>query len=258
MSAPVPVTEPPVLVRSPEEGQHSGHEPRHILAQLSAALENPDIKALEWSKEGQGALIHAKLYKEEMEKNKNLFPELADLSCVTALQAWLLAHRFKLKEANINSQVLLLQHPDFQRAHPSAKELGTVGGDAGLSAKQQQKRKRKSRARSLCPPRGATAQDTLGKRPRLRPLYQYINLSMPELMHPSAEAEDDDVPGLAQPSQAPAAPRRATAPQLEDPWASSAPKIPAQEAGDESMQAGIFRMLQSAAQLVSLLLPPYE
>lgn len=45
MSASVP--EPPALVRSPEEGQHGGHEPEHILAQLSAALENPDIKALE-------------------------------------------------------------------------------------------------------------------------------------------------------------------------------------------------------------------
>ena len=45
MSAPVP--EPPALVRSPEEGQHGGHEPGHVLAQLSAALQNPDIKALE-------------------------------------------------------------------------------------------------------------------------------------------------------------------------------------------------------------------
>lgn len=45
MSAPVP--EPPALVRSPEEGQHSGHEPGHVLTQLSAALENPDIRALE-------------------------------------------------------------------------------------------------------------------------------------------------------------------------------------------------------------------
>lgn len=45
MSASVP--EPPALVRSPEEGQHGSHEPEHVLAQLSAALENPDIKALE-------------------------------------------------------------------------------------------------------------------------------------------------------------------------------------------------------------------
>lgn len=52
-----------------------------------------------------------------------------------------------------------------------------------------------------------------GKRPRLRPLYPYINLNVEDLMRPSAEG--DDVPGLAQPSQAPAAPRRATAPQLE-------------------------------------------
>lgn len=52
-----------------------------------------------------------------------------------------------------------------------------------------------------------------GQLPRLRPLYQYINFDMPELMHPSAE--EDEVPGLAQPSQVPVAPGRATAPQLE-------------------------------------------
>lgn len=51
-----------------------------------------------------------------------------------------------------------------------------------------------------------------GQRPRLRPLYQYINFDMPELMDPSAE---EVVPGLAQPSQVPAAPGRATAPHLE-------------------------------------------
>lgn len=51
-----------------------------------------------------------------------------------------------------------------------------------------------------------------GQLPRLRPLYQYINLDMTELMHPSPE---DEVPELAQPSQVPAASNRATAPQLE-------------------------------------------
>lgn len=45
MSAPVP--EPPALVRSPEAGQRGSCKPGHILAQLSAALENPDVKALE-------------------------------------------------------------------------------------------------------------------------------------------------------------------------------------------------------------------
>lgn len=53
----------------------------------------------QWSKDGRGVLVHAKLYEEEMGKNKELFPELADLSCVTALQAWLLAYGFKLKGA---------------------------------------------------------------------------------------------------------------------------------------------------------------
>lgn len=71
-------------------------------------------------------------------------------------RSWFLSHR-------VNSQVLLLQHPDFQRAHPTAEEPGALGGDAGLSAKQQKKRKKKRRASSLRPPRGATSQDTLGE-----------------------------------------------------------------------------------------------
>lgn len=32
-----------------------------------------------------------------MGKNKEVFPELVDLGCVAALQAWLLAYGFKLK-----------------------------------------------------------------------------------------------------------------------------------------------------------------
>ncbi|XP_032848708.2 uncharacterized protein C16orf86 homolog [Tyto alba] len=255
MSVLVPVPEPPALSRSPEEGQHGGREPGHILAQLSAALENPDIKALEWSKDGRGALIHAELYEEEMGKNKELFPELADLGCVAVLQAWLLAHGFKLKGPKVNSQGLLFQHPNFQRSHRTAKELGSLGGDAGLSAKQQKKRKKKRRVRSLRPPPRATSQDTLRQLPRLRPLYQYINFETPELMHPSA---DDQVPGLAQPSQVPAAPRKAAAPQQEDTRASSAPEIPDPEGGDKSMQLDIDRMLRYAAQLVPLLFPQYQ
>lgn len=53
----------------------------------------------QWSKDGQGVLVRTELYEEEMGKNKELFPELADLSCVAALQAWLLAYGFKLKGA---------------------------------------------------------------------------------------------------------------------------------------------------------------
>lgn len=53
----------------------------------------------QWSKNGQGVLVHTELYEEEMRKNKELFPELADLSCIAALQAWLLAYGFKLKGA---------------------------------------------------------------------------------------------------------------------------------------------------------------
>ncbi|XP_074896655.1 uncharacterized protein C16orf86 homolog [Buteo buteo] len=250
-----PVLEPPALVRSPEEGQDGSHEPGHILAQLSAALENPDIKALKWSKDGRGVLVHTKLYEEEMGKNKEVFPELVDLGCVAALQAWLLAYGFKLKGTKVNSQVLQLQHPDFQRAYPTTKEPGTLRGDTGLSAKQERKKKKKRHASSLHPPRGAKTQDTLGQRPRLRPLYQYINLDMTELMHPSPE---DEVPELAQPSQVPAASSRATAPQLEDTWAGSTPEIPAPEAGDKSMQVDIDRMLRYAAHLVPLLFPQYK
>jgi len=54
---------------------------------------------LQWSKNGRDVLVHVALYKEEMGKNKELFPELAELGCVTALQAWLLAYGFKLKGA---------------------------------------------------------------------------------------------------------------------------------------------------------------
>lgn len=54
---------------------------------------------LQWSEDGRDVLVHAELYKEKMEKNKQLFPELADLSGVAELQAWLLAYGFKLKGA---------------------------------------------------------------------------------------------------------------------------------------------------------------
>lgn len=77
-------------------------------------------------------------------------PELA-VPC-----SWLLSHR-------VNAQVLLLQHPDFQRAQPTAKEPGALGGDADLSAKQQQSKKKKKRTRRPRPPRGTLSQDTLGE-----------------------------------------------------------------------------------------------
>jgi len=71
-------------------------------------------------------------------------------------RSWFLSRRVK-------AQVLLLQHPDFQRARPTAAEPGALGGDAGPSAKQQKKSKKKKRARSLRPCRGAKSQDTLGE-----------------------------------------------------------------------------------------------
>ncbi|XP_062477307.1 uncharacterized protein LOC134165004 [Pezoporus occidentalis] len=213
-----PVADPPALERNPEEEQRSLQDLGHILAQLSAALESPDIKVLKWSEDGRNVLVHAELYKEEMEKNKQLFPKLADLSDVAELKAWLLAYGFKLKRAKLNSQVLLLQHPDFQRAHSTVKETGALSAD--LSAKHQKKKRQESH---LLPLGGATSDDKLGKRPRLRNLYQYIDQGMPELSDLSAAEE---APALPQQSQDPAAPGSAAAQQMEDTGASSAPEIP--------------------------------
>lgn len=70
--------------------------------------------------------------------------------------SWFLSFR-------VNSQVLWLQHPDFQRTYPTTKEPGTLQGDIGLSAKQERKRKKKRHASSLHPPRGAKSQDMLGE-----------------------------------------------------------------------------------------------
>ncbi|KAM9508154.1 uncharacterized protein ACIB01_000395 [Guaruba guarouba] len=235
-----PVADPPALERSPNREQCSRQDPGNILAQLSAALESPDIKVLEWSEDGRDVLVHAELYKEEMEKNKQLFPELADLSGVAELQAWLLAYGFKLKGAKLNSQVLLLQHPDFQRA----KEPGSLS--AGLSAKHQKKKKNKNKkkkrqASHLLTLSGATSNDKLGKRPRLRNLYQYIDLGTPEPSDPSAAEE---APALAQPSQDAAAPGSAAAQQMEDTGASSAPEIPVLGTGDNSMELDVDRVLK--------------
>lgn len=74
------------------------------------------------------------------------------VSSVAVPHCWFLSHR-------ANSQVLLLQHPHFQRAHPTAEEPGALGGNAGLFAKQQKKRKKKRCAS----PRGAMSQDTRGE-----------------------------------------------------------------------------------------------
>lgn len=78
------------------------------------------------------------------------------VSSVAMPHCWFLSRR-------ANSQVLLLQHPHFQRAHPTAEEPGALGGGASLFAKQQKKRKKKRCASSPCPPRGAMSQDTRGE-----------------------------------------------------------------------------------------------
>ncbi|XP_035192934.1 uncharacterized protein C16orf86 homolog [Oxyura jamaicensis] len=276
--------EPPALVGSPAGQQSGGREPGHILAELSAALENPDIKALEWAEDGRGVIIHATLYEEELGRYKELFPALTDLGSVPVLQAWLLAHGFRLEEAQTNPPALVLQHADFQRVNPTAVELGTPGGNAGPSAKQQKKRKKRRRS-SLQPCRKVTSWDALGRLPRLRPLYQYINYDMPELMCPSEE--EGETLGLAE---------TATGPELEgelqqafdaqghlpltnwlsqglrthltdspfaaslmhnpqETWASSALELPAPALDDKPMQVDLEKPLSCTAYLVSPFFP---
>ncbi|XP_069724908.1 uncharacterized protein [Phaenicophaeus curvirostris] len=169
-----------------------------------------------------------------MGKNKELFPELADLGSVAALQAWLLGYGFEVTGTKVK-----LQHPDFQRAHPTAEQPGAFGGDAETSATQQKKKKRKTPASCQRPRGRSTSQKTLGRQPRLRPLYQYINFEMPELMLPSG----DHVPEVAQPNQVPAGPGITTAPQLPDTWISSALEISAPEASNTFMPIDVDGMM---------------
>ncbi|XP_071899818.1 uncharacterized protein C16orf86 homolog isoform X3 [Anas platyrhynchos] len=80
----------------------------------------------------------------------------------------------------------------LERVNPTAMELGTPRGNAGPSAKQKKSKKRRSRS-SLQPCRKVASRDVLGEHrrlPRLRPLYQYINFDMPELMCPSEEKDE--------------------------------------------------------------------
>nr|XP_047924940.1 uncharacterized protein C16orf86 homolog [Anser cygnoides] len=279
------VMEPRALAGSPAGQQSGGHEPGRILAELSAALENPDIKALEWAEDGRGVVIHATLYEEEMGRYKELFPALTDLGSVLVLQAWLLAYGFRLEEAKTDPHALVLQHADFQRMHPAAVEPGAPGGNAGPSAKQQKKSKKRRSRSSLQPCRKVTSRDALGRLPRLRPLYQYINFDMPGLMCPSEEGGETLGPAGT-----------ATGPELEGElqqafdsqghlpltnWlsqglrthltdspfaaslmhnpqeasASSALEIPAPALDDQPMQVDIEKMLSCTAYLVSPLFP---
>ncbi|XP_071612670.1 uncharacterized protein C16orf86 homolog [Heliangelus exortis] len=151
--------------------------------------------------------------------------------------------------ARVNSQVLQLQLPGLQGVHSTTEE------PVGPSAKVKKKKKQRKRpVDSLHLHRGATSQDRLGQRPRLRPLYEYINLDMPELTQPKAE---DEVP--AQPNQVLGGPVTvAPAPQMEDSWVSSTLEVPAPGQSGNSVEVDIDKMLRYAAHLVPALFPQYK
>eukprot|EP00075_Anas_platyrhynchos_P032223 XP_027321476.1 uncharacterized protein C16orf86 homolog isoform X4 [Anas platyrhynchos] len=146
-----------------------------------------------------------------------------------------------------------LEHADFQRVNPTAMELGTPGGNAGPSAKQKKSKKRRSRS-SLQPCRKVASRDVLGEHrrlPRLRPLYQYINFDMPELMCPSEEKDETLGPAGT-----------ATGPELEgelpqETWASSALEVPTPALDDKPRQVDTETTLGCTAYLVSPLFIRY-
>ncbi|XP_021263763.1 uncharacterized protein C16orf86 homolog isoform X2 [Numida meleagris] len=193
MSAPVP--EPRAV------GQ-----PRAVLAELSAALGSPGVKA---SERAEDAVIHTAPCEEEAARNKEQFPELMDLGPGPALRAWLLEPGFGLEEAKTHPHALVLQQPDFQQPdfqqpdfqQPAAEEPSAPGGDASPAAEPQKKSKKRKRTSNAQPHRKVPSRDALGRLPRLRPLYQYINLPTPELMSPwegdgAAPAGRGAAPGL--------------------------------------------------------------
>nr|XP_038041416.1 uncharacterized protein C16orf86 homolog isoform X3 [Anas platyrhynchos] len=132
-------------------------------------------------------------------------------------------------------------------------ELGTPGGNAGPSAKQKKSKKRRSRS-SLQPCRKVASRDVLGEHrrlPRLRPLYQYINFDMPELMCPSEEKDETLGPAGT-----------ATGPELEgelpqETWASSALEVPTPALDDKPRQVDTETTLGCTAYLVSPLFIRY-
>ncbi|XP_071899820.1 uncharacterized protein C16orf86 homolog isoform X5 [Anas platyrhynchos] len=68
-------------------------------------------------------------------------------------------------------------------------ELSAALESPGIKALEKKSKKRRSRS-SLQPCRKVASRDVLGRLPRLRPLYQYINFDMPELMCPSEEKDE--------------------------------------------------------------------
>ncbi|XP_039359884.1 uncharacterized protein C16orf86 homolog [Mauremys reevesii] len=252
--------------RSPSEKRPGGKAmPGRFISQLAAALDNPTIKALEWDEDGQGVVVNPKLYDEEAQKHKELFPELKALRSVSVLQAWLLTSGFKAKAAKADSAVHVFQHADFRKLPPKAGEV-----DSPLATRQHKKaKKRKSSSDLAASPAAALPPDTLrtDRRPqRLRPLYQYINYDNPELNSPSEE--ESDTPETAALEEAAGAPDKANMEEAErshqagtksDNAESCSPGTPPQAEVDKSTQVDIDKMLSvCAAHLVPPLSPQYK
>ncbi|XP_065590276.1 uncharacterized protein C16orf86 homolog [Cyrtonyx montezumae] len=98
--------------------------------------------------------------------------------------------------APLGSPDVHVQHPDGQ--HPTAKEPRALGGDANPAAElQKTSKKRKSTSRPK-PCKKVPSRDALGRLPRLRPLYNYINLSVDEMCPEEEDGEGSAPAGLRQ------------------------------------------------------------
>ncbi|KAM3829128.1 uncharacterized protein C16orf86 homolog isoform 1-T3 [Vipera latastei] len=185
--------------RSPNEKKLGGKTSLpHFPSQLAAALENPNIKSLEWHQDGKGINLHAKLYEEEVQQHQDLFPELKNLKSASVLQAWLTNYGFKARMTKSDSEVLTFQHADFKKLPPRAEEAEGAKAETSLVLKQPKKAKKRKSTQEIIPvppatpgsslpPESATAEK---KSQRLRPLYQYINYDNPEMNTPSDKEHD--------------------------------------------------------------------
>ncbi|XP_075796632.1 uncharacterized protein C16orf86 homolog [Pelodiscus sinensis] len=250
--------------RSPSEKRPGGKAvPSRFLPQLAAALDNPTIKALEWDEDGQGVRVDARLYGEEAEVHRELFPELRAPRSVSGLQAWLLASGFKVKATKADPSVLVFQHASFRKLLPKAGQA-----EAPLAPRQHKKAKKRKSSVELAAAAGGAAvalpPDAPGtdrRPPRLRPLYQYINYDNPELNSPAEE--ESDAPGEAAGARddadtEAAAGSRPTGAKDRKPE-SCTPRTPPRAEVDKSTQVDIDKMLSvCAAHLVPPLSPQYK
>uniref|UniRef100_A0A7N4PGW9 Uncharacterized protein n=1 Tax=Sarcophilus harrisii TaxID=9305 RepID=A0A7N4PGW9_SARHA len=197
------------------------------------------------------------------------------------------SHGLKRKPAKVEAE-LLLQHADLRRPPLRREDSDGAQGEPSPPAKQHKKAK-KRKSLGAPPPLAAapavpTPAETLGlerKAQRLRPLYQYINYSNPELNQAGdGEAEMEVELGLA-PEQPPGGPEEAgverpqasplgaipsvLAPFAEEgveepvPVLSFAPSSQLKAEVDKSTQVDIDKMLSvCAAHLVPPLSPQYK